>query len=79
MCAQESVLWVVPTPHTTNEIPGGCWEHKLPHLQREMTPGAYLNFLLQNSSTFCRNGIIKEVFSTSNYIWKTLYFLWLGC
>jgi len=72
----EIVLWEVPPG---NEIPGGCWERELPHLQRKTTPGAYLNFFLQNSSTFCRNGITKEVFSTSNYIWKKLYFLWLGC
>ena len=71
------IVQVGGTPR--DEIPGGCWERVLPHLERKMVPGAYLNFFLQNSSTFWRNGIIKEVFSTSSYIWKKLYFLWRGC
>lgn len=72
----EIVLWVLPPPMRYLEDAG---KRELPHLQRKTTPGAYLNFFLQNSSTFYRNGIIKEVFSTSNYIWKKLYFPWLGC
>lgn len=28
---------------------------------------------------FVELGLLEEVFSTSNYIWKKLYFIWLGC
>lgn len=70
----EVVLWVVPPIMRyladAGDVGDLTW-------QGECIPGAYLNFSLQNR--FVEIGLLEEVFSTSSYIWKKLYFLWLGC